>query len=92
MSAEARENGWRGFEGIGERVPGGYEYRCDGMPTPMGCGRDITVPRRWSRPGVKKSGWLVCWALEDDGTVDLDVVLTFCPVCAGIVTQQEENR
>lgn len=89
MSAEARANGWRGFDGIGERVSGGYEYRCDGMPSLMGCGADVTVPRRWERVGTKKSGWLVCYGLNDDATPDLDVVLTFCPRCANVVAAQK---
>lgn len=89
MSAEARANGWRGFEGIGERVKGGYEYRCDGMPSLMGCGSDITVTRRWDRAGVKKSGWLVCYGLNEDDTPDTDVVLTFCPRCAQVVMKQQ---
>ena len=89
MSAEARANGWRGFDGIGERVRGGYEYRCDGMPSLMGCGADVTVPRRWERVGTKKSGWLVCYGLNDDATPDLDVVLTFCPRCANVVAAQK---
>lgn len=92
MSELARKNGWRGFEGLGQRVEGGYEYICDGMPTPMGCGNDITVPRAWVRVGVKKSGWLVCYGLEDDGQPDLDVVLTFCPRCAEVVTDQANRR
>jgi hypothetical protein len=37
----AYENGWRGFDTAGsvQRVDGGYEYTCDGMPHPMGCGQ-----------------------------------------------------
>lgn len=88
MSDVARANGWRGFDGIGERVEGGWLYRCDGMPTPMGCGGEIVVNRRWSRPGVKSTGWLVCYGSYDPGAPgddgkghDLDVVLTFCPPC-----------
>lgn len=46
MSAEARENGWRGFDGIGQREKGGYLYRCDGMPTQVGCGSEIVVRER----------------------------------------------
>ena len=88
MSALARRNGWRGFEGIGERVDGGWLYRCDGMPTPMGCGAEVVVPVRYARVGVKASGWLVCYGLDDPGAPgddgkgnDLDVVLTFCQPC-----------
>lgn len=89
MTALAKRNGWRGFDGIGERVDGGYEYRCDGMPRLMGCGETVTVPRRWAKVGTKKSGWLVCYGecfpdetADDDQGHDLDVVLTFCPSCA----------
>ena len=97
MSALARSNGWRGFDSAGEKVPGGWEYTCDGMPHPMGCGGSATVPRRWTRVGDKKSGWLVCYGQEtldhtggDDGKGnDLDVVLTFCPSCAAVVKEQE---
>jgi len=92
MSELARANGWRGFDGLGERVKGGYEYRCDGMPSPMGCGQDITVPRAWVRVGIKKSGWLVCYGENEDGTPDLDVVLTFCPRCTQHVLIHEEQR
>lgn len=91
MSELARANGWRGFEGLGERVKGGYEYRCDGMPTPMGCGESVTAPRAWTAPGVKKSGWVVWYGLDDDGTADLDVVLTFCPKCAAVVATQTHS-
>lgn len=112
MSAEARANGWRGFD-IGEKVErgefgnppktSGWLYRCDGMPTMMGCGQDMVVTRRWSRVGKKKSGWLVCFGLEaktpdtrfddPDGWVpDEDVVLTFCPKCAAVVEEQEKAR
>ena len=99
MSAEARRNGWRGFDGIGSRVDGGYEYVCDGMPTPMGCGEQVTVPRRWTKVGKKKgSGWLVCYGTNfpgepgDDGKGnDLDVVLTFGPRCAAVVAAQAKD-
>ena len=92
MSALAWANGWRGFDGIGERTEGGYEYRCDGMPSPMGCGEAVVVTRRFTRPGVKKTRWLVCYGLEDDGEPDLDVVLTFCPRCAAVVASQESGE
>ena len=91
---------WRGFDGIGERVPGGYQYDCDGMPTLMGCGAQVTVPRKWARTGTKKSGWLVCYGLEPDTSdapfddrsrwhEDHDIVLTFCPRCAEVVKSQK---
>ncbi len=86
MRVLARANGWRGFDGIGDRVDGGYEYWCDGMPSYFGCPESVTVTRRFARVGVKKTGWLVCYGLDDDGTPDLDVVLTFCPRCAAAVT------
>ncbi len=75
MSELAHANGWRGFDGIGERTEGGYEYICDGMPSPMGCGESIVV----TRVEVKKSGWFVCYGQNDDGTPDRDVALTFLP-------------
>lgn len=75
MSDLARDNGWTGFAGIGERVErggyghpparGGWLYRCDGMPTLRGCGAEVVVPRRWSRVGTKASGWLVCYGLDN---------------------------
>jgi hypothetical protein len=101
VSEEARANGWRGFDNAGsvERVEGGYEYVCDGMPTMRGCGERVTVPRRWTKVGEKKSGWLVmygqCFPDEpsDDGNGhDLDVVLTFCPECAAVVKRQDADR
>lgn len=30
------------------RCPAGWQYDCDGMPTPMGCGEQITVTRRYA--------------------------------------------
>lgn len=76
MSAEARRNGWNGFDGIGEKVDkgefgqpparGGWLYRCDGMPSMFGCGAEMITPVRLKRVGVKKSGWLVCYGLEPD--------------------------
>lgn len=106
MSETARANGWRGFDGIGEKVDrvmgvrdsrAGWLYRCDGMPTQMGCGAEIVVGRRYTRPGRKPSGWLVCYGTTDgpgdDGKGnDLDVVLTFCPACAARVKEQEAAR
>lgn len=92
MSELARANGWRGFDGIGERTDGGYLYRCDGMPTCMGCGEEIIVTRRWCRVGEKKSGWLVCYGLNEDGTPDTDVVLTFGPMCAAVVRAQQRGE
>lgn len=100
MSALAQRSGWRGFPGIGERVPGGWQYTCDGMPTLMGCGAQVTVPRRWSTVGVKRaSGWLVCYGLDDPGAPgddgkghDLDVVLTYCPRCRAVVEEQDRTR
>lgn len=85
MSELARANGWRGFDGIGAKVPGGYQYDCDGMPTMMGCGESIVITRKLARTGLKKSGWLVCYGTDDDGSDDLDVVLTFGPSCAAVV-------
>jgi hypothetical protein len=99
VSALARRNGWRGFDNAGavERVDGGWEYVCDGMPHPLGCGGRITVSRRWKTVGTKKDGWLVCYGLDGPSNVpfsehtepDLDVVLTFCPSCAAVVREQE---
>ena len=96
MSALARANGWRGFDGIGERVDkgefghgptrGGWRYCCDGMPTMRGCGQEVTVSRRFSRVGKKSTGWLVCYGQDFDGTLDTDVVLTFCPSCAATLS------
>lgn len=98
MTALARRNGWRGFDNIGERVAGGYEYACDGMPRLNGCGERVIVPRRWAKVGAKKSGWVVMYgqcfpdeAADDEHGNDLDVVLTFCPSCAEVVAQQSAN-
>lgn len=100
MSSQARRNGWRGFENIARKAERGWYYVCDGMPTMMGCGATVTVMRRWSRVGVKSSGWLVCYGLEpkpgtegrfDDPSQwepDEDVVLTFCPSCRLVVEKQ----
>jgi hypothetical protein len=98
VSALARRNGWRGFDNAGavERVEGGYEYACDGMPRVMGCGARVVVSRKWSVVGKKKSGWIVMYGqcfpdeTSDDGKGnDLDVVLTFCPSCAEVVKRQD---
>lgn len=99
MTAQARANGWDGFNNIGERVDGGWEYRCDGMPSLMGCGNTVTVTRKLTRTGTKKTGWLVTYGLcgddeqaDDQHGHDLDVVLTFCPSCAHVVREQENAR
>lgn len=96
MTALARSNGWRGFDNAGEKVPGGTRYLCDGLPRLMGCGQEITLKRRWSVVGIKKSGWLVMYGscfpdekADDDEGHDLDVVLTFCPSCTAVVREQE---
>lgn len=105
MTALARRNGWRGFDGIGEKVDrvtgikdskAGWLYRCDGMPTLMGCGAEVVVSRRLSRVGEKSTGWLVTYGkcfpdetADDLHGNDLDVVLTFCPTCAAVVREQE---
>lgn len=104
MSGLARANGWHGFDDIGEKVErgqfgapparGGWLYRCDGMPSQMGCGEELVVTRRLTRVGVKAgSGWLVCYGEGDKpGTVDRDVVLTFCPSCRAHVEAFEAAR
>ena len=96
MTALARRNGWRGFDNIGERIEGGWLYRCDGMPTLMGCGAEVVVSRRLTRVGKKSTGWLVTYGkcfpdetADDTHGNDLDVVLTFCPSCAAAVHEQE---
>ncbi|HEY9352593.1 MAG TPA: hypothetical protein VIP28_05055 [Nocardioides sp.] len=97
MSVTARQNGWRGFDGIGEKVErimgvkdskSGWLYRCDGMPSIQGCGNEVVISRRFVRVGLKSTGWLVTYGLNDDGSDDLDVVLTFCPSCAAVVREQ----
>lgn len=87
----AYENGWRGFESAGSvaRVPGGYEYYCDGMPSMMGCGETVVVTRKWAKVGLKKSGWLVCYGVDDEGRDEPDVVLAFGPSCAQVVRSQD---
>jgi hypothetical protein len=96
VSDLARKNGWAGFRGIGEKVEGGWLYRCDGMPSMFGCPQDVVVTRRFSRVGEKSTGWLVTYGRtspdepsDDNHGNDLDVVLTFCPSCAAIVKAQE---
>lgn len=89
MSELARANGWYGFDSIGEKVPGGVEYYCDGMPTMFGCGESLTITRKLARVGEKKSGWLVMYGTDEDGTDDVDVVLTFCPECTKVVREQQ---
>ncbi len=99
MSALARANGWRGFDGLGERVKGGTAYCCDGEAHAMGCGDYVTVSRPWTKVGMKSSGWLVTYGRCDDGDPgddgkgnDTDVVLTFCPACAAVIRAQEAAR
>lgn len=105
VTALARSNGWRGFDGIGTKVErvmgvkdskGGWWYQCDGMPTMRGCGSEIVVPRRFDRVGTKSTGWLVTYGrclpdeeADDKDGNDLDVVLTFCPSCAAHVREFE---
>jgi hypothetical protein len=102
MSAEARRNGWQGFDGIAEKVDDGWEYTCDGLPTYFGCPERVIVTRRWTTAGTKKAGWVVCYgkeakpgapgggrfAVAEDWEDDPDVVLTFCPSCAAVVREQ----
>ncbi|MFF7293198.1 hypothetical protein ACFY9N_11770 [Microbacterium sp. NPDC008134] len=92
MSELARKNGWHGFDSIGDKVPGGYEYLCDGMPTSFGCGETLTITRKLARVGQKRSGWLVMYGAEENDRDDVDVVLTFCPECAKVVRAQQEKR
>ncbi len=88
----AWQNGWRGFDGMGTKTEGGWLYRCDGMPSQMGCGGEIVVTRRYARIGMKSTGWLVCYGLDDDGGAEKDVVLMFCPKCAVVVLSKEADR
>jgi len=106
VSLEARTNGWRGFEGIGEKVEGGWLYRCDGMPSERGCGSEVVISVRYRRVGWKSTGWLVTYGREprpefernarldtpEHWRDDRDVVLTFCPSCAAVVKEQEQRR
>lgn len=107
MNEIARENGWQGFRSIGRRVEGsGWEFTCDGMPTMMGCGAAVYVPRRWSKVGPKSSGWLVTYGkapkpeFGESASVDepekwqddRDVVLAYCPSCRIVVEQQEAEE
>lgn len=73
-------------------MSGMTETQCDGMPTMMGCGQSITNSVPYKLPGKKKSGWLVIWGINDDGTEDKEMLLTFCPRCAVIVEEQEAKR
>lgn len=102
MTTLAQDNGWRGFDSAGTKVPGGWQYDCDGMPTLRGCGAQVKVTRQWTRTGTKKSGWVVMYGLEPDTDdapfddpsqwhADHDVVLTFCPRCAEVVRGQEKK-
>jgi len=70
------------------KVPGGWLYRCDGMPTMRGCGEETIVSRKYLRTGLKSTGWLVCNGQNDDGSDDLEVALVFCPSCTLIVLEQ----
>jgi hypothetical protein len=96
MTAIARANGWHGFDSIGEKVPGGTRYLCDGMPHLMGCSQETTIRRPWSKVGIKGLGWLVMYGscfpderADDDAGNDFDVVLVFCPSCAAVVREQQ---
>lgn len=106
MGEVARANGWDGFRSFGTRVEGhGWEFRCDGMPTMMGCGASVYVTRRWAKVGVKSSGWLVTYGMEpkpefgEDAPIDEpekwqddhDVVLAYCPTCRVEVERQQEE-
>lgn len=101
VSELARRNGWRGFENAGavEKVEGGYEYVCDGMPTMMGCGSRVTVQRKWTTVGKKKDGWIVEYGLdgpsdapfEEYTDIDEDVVLVFCPRCQVTMKKAKER-
>lgn len=108
MTVAARASGWRGFDGIGTQVdrvmgiPGskaGWEYRCDGMPSLVGCHEYTVVSTRFTRVGEKSTGWLVTYgkcfpdeSADDRDGNDLDVVLTFCPSCAAVVKEQDKGQ
>jgi len=91
---------WNGFKGVGEKTDGGWLYRCDGMPTVMGCGAQVTITVPYARVGKKSTGWLVTYGLADPESTtnadskgnDLDVVLVFCPSCAKVVEEQDKRR
>ena len=68
-------------------------YMCDGMPTGMGCGAEITPTRPFTYPHrARKSEWMTVPNRNEDGADDQDLLLHFCPTCASIVRQQERNR
>ena len=72
-----------GFDAIGERVSGGWRYDC----AKPGCTVSNVVPRRYVKEGMKGSRWYVCFAEDENGKVDTDTVLTFCPTHARVVLE-----
>lgn len=75
-----------------ERYGQNWVTRCDGMPSMFGCGSEIVTPtpyrgRPSSRP--KRSGWLICYGEDDDGSDDHRIVLAFCPRCAEVMRRRK---
>jgi hypothetical protein len=93
----AAENGWAGFDNLGEFDPDDetWGYVCDGMPSMMGCPAQTSRRRRWTTQGRKGGGWVVTYGVDPDDrgddrgreVPDLDVVLVFCPRCVGIMKE-----
>lgn len=88
------------YQGQGRGKTEMHWYTCDGMPTLQGCGAEIEISRPYTRPGVKASGWYVCWPLEpnhrdavigneeewhEDKSGGPESLLTFCPRCHKIM-------
>lgn len=82
MSATARRNGWRGFEGIGQKLDLGTEYTCEGAGFGADCEGSTFRTKPWTTVGKKHGGWVVLYGVDDDGTDDTDVVLVLCRIHA----------
>lgn len=68
--------------------------RCDGMPSMFGCGSEIVTPTPYrGHPSgkPKRSGWLVCYGEDDDGSDDHRIVLAFCPRCAEVMRRRKSD-
>lgn len=89
MSALARRNGWRGFDGIGEKFDRGTEYRCEGAGFGADCEGTTFRTKPWTTVGKKRGGWVVLYGANDDSTDDHDVVLVLCPIHARPAAQPD---
>lgn len=81
MSTGTRNDGLAGFAGLALKIPGGWEYYCDGKIEGLSCPSTTRVPRTWNKTGLKTTGWLVMSVrLRTSDPVKVKVY-KLCPSC-----------